>query len=1260
MKKLLLFPVLFIIGISYGQNLDAPWMQEINKSAHKAFNKEKKQATFQEIQSAFNKYWETRDPNVKGSGYKPFKRWEYIWENSVDENGYLPTSKDMWSAWEGKNNNASKQTAVTTDLSNWGPIGPFTHTNTDSWSPGQARMNVITVDPNNSAIWYVGAPAGGLWKSTNSGNTWSVMTDNLPQIGVSGIAVDYNNSNIIYIATGDDDAGDTRSAGVFKTVDGGASWIETGLNPNTTPSSMNDIYINPSNSNMLWVATNQGVFKTIDAGVTWTNTLSGNIKDIKIKPTDPNTVYAVTTDTFYKSTNAGDTFPVIATGLPSGSGRMVIDVTPANSSYVYVLAVNTSYAYQGVYRSNDSGTSFSARNTSGPMGSCTQGWYDLAFGVSTTNASEVFIGCLNVWKSSNGANSFTEINSWSNPSGAAYTHADIHMIRSFNGDIFVGSDGGIYRSTNSGASFTDHTGGIQASQFYKVAVSATDVNKMVGGLQDNGGYAYNNGNGNWKNYHGADGMDSAISPSNNNKYYSFIQEGGSLYKSSNAGDSSSGSVNKPGGLTGNWVTPLAMSSSGQLFAGYNRLCKLNIIETGWIQLADLGNPADQIEIAPSDNTRMYIAVDAILKRSDDTGVSVSDVYTFGGNIKGIGVHSTNPDIVWVTTNSAVFKSVDAGVNFVNITGNLPISNSYVFFNDIVHHDGQAQDPIYLATSIGVYRTVTNGTWEPFFNNLPTTIVTDLEINIADNSITAATYGRGIWRSSLPNCTTITATQEISIDGGGFEFMASAGLCTGQSVTFKPTVLTGSSPTYSWSGPNGFSDTNSTITINNLTAVNAGEYTLTINATGTCGTVDYKYIIDIENASQPTSLGVTICSNDTASLSATGSTDYKWYSIPIGGSQLSVGSTFVTPSLTTDTTYYVSGTSSVIVSEAVPSPLVNTAADYDNVQGLIFNTNDEITLESFTMSAVVAGDRIIQVTSSTGAIVATTTVNVPAGESLVTVNFVIPKGDGYTLSIPSGTVQMRRTPTGNGVSYPYTSPSNVVSIVGNTANALEYYYFFYNWNFTSKGGRCESVRTPVQVTVNTVNPDVSDGDTTYSINGGVSTAFNANDTITIDDDANLTLSLPSIAFSGTLLWTAPGGATYNTNTISLLNVQDGGAEEGQWSVSVDFSPNCSTSPQVFNFIVAVNAPLSIDENEFDNFQVYPVPTNAIVVVKSSNDLSKALISLTDVQGRVILNEVRPELVTPYEFKLNLKSLANGTYFLKIKDNQKQSVRKIVKK
>lgn len=1252
MKKF--FVLLFVFNgfLANAQfNLDAPWLKNLKKS-----NNQANELNFAEVQKAFNDYWKTHDPNIKGSGYKPFKRWEYIWEYNVDDEGKLPTAKDKWLAWEHKQAFAEK--VLLSDLSNWEAIGPFTHTNTGSWSSGQARINAIAIDPKNSSIWYVGTPAGGLWKSINAGQNWEPLTDNLPQIGVSGIAIDYNNSDIIYIATGDDDGADTSSAGVFKSLDGGATWNTTGLNPENTPSSMNEIYMNPDNSNILWVATNLGLFKTLDGGTTWDNILSGNIKDIKLKPDNPDVMYAVTPNQFFRSENGGTSFNRIADGVPTGGSRMVIDVTPANSNYVYILSANQDQSFQGVYRSTDSGLSFEARNTTTDVLESSQAYYDLALGVSHNNPDEIFVGCLNVWRSTNGGTSFFKVNNWSSPFDTSYTHADIHMIRFFGNELFVCSDGGIYSSLNSGSLFTDYTAGIQASQFYKVAISPTDPNKLMGGLQDNGGHAYNDGNGNWLNYYGADGMDTAIDPTNDNKYYGFIQNGGGLYISSNAGSTNTGYADKPLESSGNWVTPLAMSPTGALYAGYDNLYLLNDTEEGWVQLASLNGSATQMEIAPSDESIMYISVGSILKKTTDSGNTVSDVYTFGGVIKGIAIHNLNPDIIWVTTSTSVQKSEDGGNTFQNVSGNLPVGDKYFFINDIVHQPGHSQNPIYIGTSIGVYRSVDGGSWTTFFNNLPTTIVNDLEINVNSGQIIAATYGRGIWRSSLPDCLTITATQQGAIDSGSFENTNNFSVCTGQNIELTSIINTGTNPTYDWKGPNGIISSGSSLIIENLETNMAGEYILTISADETCGFAEFVYVLDIEEANAPVFTDFQTCENSELTINLSGSADFKWYETSTTPDAFHTGNTFTTPALTENTTYYVSGTSGLLVSETVNSPNISTATDYDRHQGLIFNTKGNIILESFTMSAIVDGERTIQVSDVSGNVIASTTVFIPSGESEVVVNFEIPKGQNHTLMIPNGLVQMRRTPIGNGVSYPYLTDSEVVTITGNTVNAPDYYYFFYDWKFTSTGGRCETERFAVNVEVSSENPDLSSGYLQYEINEEDPTGFNNNETIAVSEGDNITLSVLGSTSDRTINWTAPNGQVFTVNSLNFDNVQIDETPEGEWTIEVSYNNSCSLANQGINFTVEINPVLNIRDLGKDIFTIFPNPFSSKITIQTSKNLKDIAVKIIDLSGRIVTSDYIVSRDNDiYEF--NTQHLPQGAYFLQIRSENYKLVKKIIK-
>ena len=743
MKRILLIVFIIKSTLVFSQfNSTAPWMNIVQKD-------DKKEATIDEIKTAFDAYWKDKNHKTKGSGYKPFMRWETHWRNKVDENGYLMTPSQMWEAWNQKRNSVLSRDEILNDVSNWEPLGPFNHINTGSWSSGQGRVNVVVVDPNNPNTIYIGAPAGGIWKSTDAGQNWTPLSDYLPQIGVSGIAIDHTNSDIIYIATGDKDASDTYSIGVLKSIDGGLTWNTTGLTFNNTSTVAADIFMHPNDPSTLWVATSAGLYKTSNGGTTWSNNLSGNVKDLKLKPGNPNVVYAVTNNRFYRSTNGGNSFTMITSGMPTNSGRLIIDVTPANPEYVYVLSARTNWSHQGLYKSTNSGINFNITENTVDIFEADQAWYDLALAVSDTNPEEVYTGVLNIWKSSDGGNNFTKINSWSNPFQPTYSHADIHFLRFYNGVLYCGSDGGVYVSSNNAASFTDLTATAQIGQFYRISVSKQSSSKIAGGLQDNGGYALSNSQ--WKNFYGADGMETAIDPNNSNKYYGFIQNGGGLYFTNNAGASLSGSIGAPEGENGNWITPLVFNSVGELYAGYSSLYKLN--GNFWQNVSlntNFDGNIERIVIDPSNDDIIYIADGQDLYKSSNRGVTFDYLFSFSSNITSIDINVNNNNMIYITCsgiNGVVSRSINGGLSFVNFAQGLP----QIGRNVIKHQSNHPLNPVYLGTSLGVYyRDDSLSSWIPYDTNLPNVTVTDLEINTLDGKIIASTYGRGVWQSPIPS------------------------------------------------------------------------------------------------------------------------------------------------------------------------------------------------------------------------------------------------------------------------------------------------------------------------------------------------------------------------------------------------------------------------------------------------------------------------------------------------------------------------------
>jgi hypothetical protein len=224
-----------------------------------------------------------------------------------------------------------------------------------------------------------------------------------------------------------------------------------------------------------------------------------------------------------------------------------------------------------------------------------------------------------------------------------------------------------------------------------------------------------------------------------------------------------GTINSPAG-NGNWITPLALSSEGDVYAGYDAVYKLN--GNTWERLSDdLGNtPIDDLEVDPNNPLVLYAAEGNTVFRSDDGGITFTEFNVFDSGISDIAINTTDGSAIYVTTSNrvgfaqnqqqdlrGVFKvpveTNGAAGAVVDLTLNLPQDQAYFA---IVHQGRNVDNPIYVATSLGVYRlddTLTE--WEDYFTGLPSVAVSDLDINLVDGILTASTYGRGVWQSPIP-------------------------------------------------------------------------------------------------------------------------------------------------------------------------------------------------------------------------------------------------------------------------------------------------------------------------------------------------------------------------------------------------------------------------------------------------------------------------------------------------------------------------------
>ncbi|MDP1622364.1 MAG: hypothetical protein Q8M08_08485 [Bacteroidales bacterium] len=756
MRKNIVVTLMFVLVVGLGQLMGQNSVSDLYLNAGTD--------DFATIQNTMEQYFEGRDQG-RGSGYVQWKRWEYLAERRLTPDGKVAN----WAVrnWEEYQNymqtHPDTDSGEPTDVPNghWSNLGPYGFVWGNGWNGGVGRLNCIAFHPTNASIFWVGGPSSGLWKTINGGTTWTPLTDGMPVIGVSGIAIDYTYTNTMYILTGDGDGGDTRSIGVLKTTDGGETWNATGF----TYTLLNNVrgyklLMHPTNRLMLFVVATNGIWKTTNGGTTWTQVKTGSFQDIEFKPGDPTYIYACSGTQFWRSTNTGDNWTQVISGVPTTASRMAIGVTPHVTSYVYLLTGPSTVAgtYVGTFLSTNSGASFSTRSTTpNILGYSSVGnddddqtTYDLAIAVSRTNYASIMSGGINTWTSADWGTSWTITSMWDNSGGIGYTHADIHGldINPLNNWLYCVSDGGIFRSTNFGVDWTDLTYGMATTQWYRIASYEGNSNLITGGTQDNGSNKWTGG-ATMLHILGADGMDCMIDHANQLILYNSTQNGG-LNKSINGGTTFAGI--KPAGSTGSWVTPYVMnpSTSTTIYGGYSDVYKSINGGSTWTNMGVDGRGA--MAIGTNNTSRLYASYGSTIYMTSDAGTTWTNV---SAGLPGITITYITIDPDWsltvfvtlggYTAGQKVYRSDNAGTSWTNVSGSLP----NVPTNCIVYKDNNyaPADALYVGNDIGVfYRDADHTDWIPFRNGLPTVPVFDLEVT--NNYLTAGTYGRGLWRSSF--------------------------------------------------------------------------------------------------------------------------------------------------------------------------------------------------------------------------------------------------------------------------------------------------------------------------------------------------------------------------------------------------------------------------------------------------------------------------------------------------------------------------------
>jgi photosystem II stability/assembly factor-like uncharacterized protein len=751
-------------------------------------------------------------------------------------------------------------------VAQWTLIGPqpLIYTNGTQHS---GQVNALAVDPRNSSVVYLGAAGGGVWKTTDGGQTWVPLTDNQPSLQIGALALDPSNPDNVYVGTDmNNELLGNEGMGILKSTDGGASWSQLAGPVSYGPgieAPILSLAVSPSDGNVLLAGEQSGVYRSADDGNTWNQvvaptTTAGGIQ-VLFDPTNGNIAYAIL-DTVYKSTDGGNTWaPANGTGsnvLPTGT-VICLGITPSNSSTLYAGTCPSSGPF--MYKTVDGGQNWTAL----PSIATGCAWM---VRVDPTNPNVVVGASAGVAESLDGGSSWKFVDA-----GFAGFHGGMEF--SADGSVlYMGEEGGVWKATNVTANpwtLTDLNATLATQEFYGIAIHPTDPTKAIGGAQSNGMDIYS-GALSWQSVVCDDGGDAAFDFMNPSTIYATCTPNPVIVKSTDGGGTFSSAQDgiDASEFSAGIFPALAMdpANSQRLYVAATHVWQSNNGADSWTSISGaLGGSSASYEalaVAPSDSETVYLG--------NSLGVYVSTNATSGSgatwsNISAglplnlaqcnyygptcvyltrVAVDFSKASTAYATFSSYVsghiYKTTNNGTSWSDISGNLP--NLKV--NDIAV-DPDVPNTLYIATEQGVYATADGGnTWNLPGTGLPNVAVTAVKLHRPTRILRAATFGRSVWDLHLGSVASPVGLSPTSLS---FQNQGPAQTVTLTNNGTAPLTL------YSVTPPSGFSQTNNC----GVQIKAGGNCTITVSfVSNESGTFSGDITVSDDAPAEPQSIAVT--------------------------------------------------------------------------------------------------------------------------------------------------------------------------------------------------------------------------------------------------------------------------------------------------------------------------------------------------------------------------------------------------------------------